>query len=161
MSAPQMASRNSVRVVSLLRAARGAHLAQPTLSSTAATTAGWSSAFSRSFTGQGRLGGGNIFQLAAAATDKVATTDEAAAAEPMELPTSDESEKLLRVRHSVSYRRCCCWQHAMQTPPHISPHHMAVATRSHGNLATGERRTAILCRCAPHSNVCIQFMRTF
>ena len=58
--------------------------------------------------GSGRaqqLAGRNVFQVQAAAVESAPAAAEnsaAAAAEPMELPTSDESPKLLRVRHSVS-----------------------------------------------------------
>lgn len=45
------------------------------------------------------LAGRNIFQLKAAAE---AVQETAAPTEPIALPTSDESEKLLRIRHSVS-----------------------------------------------------------
>uniref|UniRef100_A0A7R9VNR4 threonine--tRNA ligase n=1 Tax=Chlamydomonas euryale TaxID=1486919 RepID=A0A7R9VNR4_9CHLO len=55
--------------------------------------------------GRSRLSGLNMFQLSAAATDKASAPASAASppAEPMELPTSDESEKLLRVRHSCAH----------------------------------------------------------
>ena len=46
------------------------------------------------------LAGRSIFQLKAAAVE----APDAATAEPIELPTSDESDKLLRIRHSVSYK---------------------------------------------------------
>lgn len=65
--------------------------------------------------GPGRLAGRNIFQLRAAAAPSsteqeaaaaaVAPAPAAAAAAPavrVSLPTSDESDKLLRIRHSVS-----------------------------------------------------------
>lgn len=54
------------------------------------------------------LGGRSIFALkatAAPAADE-ATTSSAPIIEPMELPTSDESDKLLRIRHSVSMGSC-------------------------------------------------------
>ena len=46
------------------------------------------------------LAGRSIFQLKAAAA--TVDTPDAVTAEPIELPTSDESDKLLRIRHSVS-----------------------------------------------------------
>jgi len=49
------------------------------------------------------LGGRGIFALkAAAAPAAEAATPSVPILEPMELPTSDDSDKLLRIRHSVS-----------------------------------------------------------
>jgi hypothetical protein len=101
----QMAS-NSARVAGLLRRAASylPHAARQHSNqgashvSLAAFTSGSSNVNNRQ-SGAKALRGKNIFELRAAA----ATAEpETAAAEPIVLPTSDESEQLLRIRHSVS-----------------------------------------------------------
>jgi hypothetical protein len=56
----------------------------------------------RSLSGQPRLAGGNLFQARAAAAVQEGAAA-ATAAEPIALPTSDESDALLRIRHSCAH----------------------------------------------------------
>jgi hypothetical protein len=101
----QMASKGA-RVVGLLRRAASylPHSARQHSNQSAshAGFAGFSSGSSSVNNRQGgsrALRGKNIFELRAAAATAEQETE---AAEPIVLPTSDESEQLLRIRHSVS-----------------------------------------------------------
>lgn len=103
LQSQQMASSQSARVVGLLR--RAAASWAPRSAGVHSGHASSSHAFSP-FTGSNTIRqhgsrallGKNVFELRAAA----ATVEQAAAPEPIALPTSDESEQLLRIRHSVS-----------------------------------------------------------
>lgn len=87
------------------------------------------------------LDGRNIFQLRAAA----APVQEAKATPfvPIDLPTSDESERLLRIRHSVSARPT-----AANRAPHVS-----VSRKFDTSLAFGRRsaRTSWRWRCSAYT----------
>ena len=105
-----MASARGTRLVQMLRSVRAVPFQSAARSSSSVTPQSASSSSGSSLAHQLQfqnlfssnvLAGRNIFQLraTAAAVDAVAQT--AAAPEIIELPTSDESDKLLRIRHSV------------------------------------------------------------
>ncbi|KAG1654230.1 hypothetical protein FOA52_005326 [Chlamydomonas sp. UWO 241] len=98
---PRMATRASARLVAAVRGVVQAQQAIPCAGRAAIAPSGMFSG-RRFMAGQPRLAGGNIFQARAAATDKE-TSASATVVEPMLLPTSDESDKLLRIRHSCAH----------------------------------------------------------